>query len=226
MNPTGALVEDYRSNPTGLGTSGSVNDACMDDEDGVVVVGDFTSFDGQPANRIVRLKADDGSVDTEYLANTGSGADGSIHTIQYNKASGLSVITGNFTQFSGTPRNGIAVINKNGILNEAFDPEDFSGGKVNFATILDTEKIVVSGTFTKYAGVSRPGFLLLDMDGKATQHFNVPGTFSGQLYQVVETKTTTGSYGLLLLGSISRFNGSKVSNVVMIEVDFTEKEEE
>jgi hypothetical protein len=223
MTSTGALVEGYRSSRTGLGTSGSVNDACMDEDDGVVVVGDFISFDGKTANRIVRLEPN-GTVDETYLANTGSGADGSINTIQYNQKSGLSVITGNFTQFDGTPRNGIAVIDKDGTLNEGFAPKEISGGKVNFATILNRGKIVVSGTFTKYAGISRPGFLILDMDGQAIQGFNVPGTFSGQLYQVVETETTTGHYGLLLLGSISRFNGSRVSNVVRIEVDFEEKE--
>lgn len=49
----------------------------------------------------------------------------------------------------------------------------------------------MSGTFTKYDGVTRQGFLILTMEGEAMQKFNVPGLFLGELNQVIETKTST-----------------------------------
>lgn len=217
MDRSGELDDAYRAG--GVSGAENINDAYLDEDDGVVIVGDFDTFDGQPAHSIARLTAD-GNIDEAYLANAGSGANGSINMVRYNKSLGKAVVVGQFTEFNGQPRNGVAVLNKDGSLDETFKPRVIEGGDVNFATILDNEKIVISGTFLKYDGVSRPGFLILDQDGAATQRFNVPGMFTGQLYQAVETKTTTGANGLLLMGNFSRFNGERVNNVVMLEVDF------
>lgn len=52
------------------------------------------------------------------------------------------------------------------------------------------------------------------------QQFNVPGIFQGELYKVIETRTSTNSNGLLLLGDFSRFDGNMVRNAMMIEVDY------
>ena len=64
------------------------------------------------------------------------------------------------------------------------------------------------------------GFLILGRDGKALQQFNVPGIFQGELYKVIETRTSTNSNGLLRLGEFSRFDGNMVRNAIMIEVDY------
>lgn len=213
----GSLDKSYRASATGA--SGAVNDAYMDARDGIVIVGDFTSFDGKPANRIVKLDPD-GNVDQSFLLNIGSGADGEINMIRYNANLGKAMIVGNFTQFNGRPCNGVAMINNDGTLDEIFALKELEGGNVNFASVLTNGKVVVSGTFKKYDHVYRQGFIVLDKDGAATQKFNVPGVFSGQLYQVVETLTTTGANGLLLLGNFSRFNGERINNVVMLKTNF------
>lgn len=217
MKRNGDLDETYRSQ--NVSGAGNINDAYMDEDGGVVVVGGFSTFDGKQAHSIVRLAAD-GNVDESYSVKIGSGANGSITMVRYNKTLGKAIVVGNFTQFNGQPRVGMAILNRDGSLDETFVPKAMEGGNVNFATILNNEKIVMSGTFLKYAGVSRPGFLILDKDGASTQRFNVPGTFTGQLYQAVETKTTIGTNGLLLMGDFSRFNGQKINNVVMLGIDF------
>src|SRR5690606_33178893 len=217
MERDGSLDPGYRTgNPTG--TTG-ITDAYLDKDDNVVVVGEFTTFDGLPASRIVRLGAN-GTVDQTYRSNIGTGANGSISMVRYNKNLGKAAIVGNFTAFNGRARQGIAILNEDGTLDETFVPKEIAGGNISFAAILNSGKVVISGSFKRYDGVARPGFLILDEDGTSTQRFNVPGTFIGQLYQAVETQTTTGSNGLLLMGNFSRFNGEPANNVVMIEVDF------
>lgn len=227
MFRTGELDEGYRSlahgnNYTGA-AGGSVADAYMDEENRVVLVGSFTSFDGVRAPGIVRLDAD-GNVDQSFMQNVGTGADGSITMIRYNRDKGKAMIVGAFSSYNGESRQNIAMLNADGTLDQTFVPRLFEGGAPNFASLLDKEKIVVSGTFNRYDGVPRQGFLLLDMDGAATQRFNVPGQFSGQLQQVVETETTLGSYGLLLLGNFYRFNGESVTNILMLEAELDETE--
>src|SRR5690606_17459187 len=217
MERNGNLDPGYRSgNPIG---GAGITDAYLDQDDRLVVVGEFTEFDGVPANRIVRLKTD-GAVDESFMNNIGTGANGSINMVRYNKNLDKAVVVGKFTTFDGKPRQGIAVLNTDGSLDETFVSREITGGSINFATILNSGKVVISGSFQRYDGVARPGFLILDEDGTSTQRFNVPCTFIGQLYQAVETQTTTGSNGLLLMGNFSRFNGEPANNVVMIEVDF------
>lgn len=219
MERNGDLDTEYRSgNPTG---ATGITDGYLDNQDRVVIVGEFTTFDGVSANRIVCLGTN-GLVDQSYMNNIGTGANGPINMVRYNKQLNKAVVVGNFTTFNGEPRNGIAVLNEDGTLDETFVSRDIVGGRINFATILNSGKIVISGTFKRYDNIARPGFLILDNDGASTQRFNVPGAFVGQLYQAVETQTTTGRNGLLLMGSFSRFNGERVNNVVMLEVDFDE----
>lgn len=216
----GALDESYRNKAEGYtGANGTVNDAYIDENDGIVIVGDFSSFDGISVPGIVRLDKD-GNVDQSFLANIGKGTDLAIRKIRYNKDIQKAVLAGPFTSFNGQPRNSLAVIDINGRLDETFVPREISGGTFDFGTMLDGGKIVASGTFRLYDGVPRLGFVVLEPDGEAIQRFNVPGEFTGELNQVIETETSIGNYGLLLLGNITRFNGKTVNNAVMLEADF------
>lgn len=217
MDRTGALIPEYHQG--GIGANYFIRDAAMDPDDGVIIVGEFTEFDGIPAARIVRLDAS-GTVDQAFLSNVGTGANGTISMIRYNPTLGKIALTGQFTSFDGRSCNGIAILNADGTQDDTFVQQEMLGGRPNFTSILNDGKVVVSGTFNKYAGVTRNGFLILDPDGTAAQAFNVPGKFTGQLYEVVETTTSVGNNGLLLLGDFTRFNDHTVKNVVMLETDF------
>lgn len=219
----GTLDETYRNvdhGYTGI-AGGSISDAYMDSKDNIVIVGDFTSFDGYPAPGIVRLDPD-GNVDESYMAAIGKGADNSIFKVRYNPTLHKVALAGSFNSFNGQPRAGIALLNEDGSLDEQFVPRRIEGGGVDFATLLNCNKIVASGSFRLYDGVPRQGFVVLEPDGEAIQRYNVTGEFSGELNQVVETVTSIGNYGLLLLGDITRFNGKPVNNAVMLEADFND----
>ncbi len=219
MSDTGDLDTTYRQGAIYTGAmGGSIADACQDGNDGILLVGSFTSFDGQAAHGIVRLD-NNGNVDKSFLDKVGTGANGNVSMIRYNPVLKKAMIVGGFTSYNGEERQNIAMLNEDGSLDGNFVPREFGTGSPNFATVLDKEKVVVSGTFQTYDNISRRGFLILDMDGKATQRFNVPGTFSGQLQQVIETENTLGDYGLLLLGNFNRFNGAAAENILMLTAD-------
>lgn len=218
MNNLGALDEDYRKNKEGV--NGVVQDAYMDEEDGVVIVGSINSFDGINVNNIVRIDKN-GNIDQQFLQNIGTGANGTITKIRYNKKRKKAMLVGMFTEFNGVPCSGVVMLNHDGTVDPTFKLRKMEGGTANFATILnDHDFVVMSGTFTKYDGITRQGFLILTMEGEAMQKFNVPGLFLGELNQVIETKTSTNDNGLLLMGDFYRFNGEQVDNIVKIEVDF------
>lgn len=218
MNNLGELDKEYRQGKSGM--AGTIQGAAKDNEDGIFIVGNLETFDDVNVPNIIRVDKE-GNLDEEFVANIGKGANGAIIKIVYSEKRKKLMLLGPFTDFNGTPCNGLVMLNEDGNINQSFQLRKMEGGTPNFACILDNHDIVVvSGTFNRYDNVSRQGFLLLDLNGEAIQKFNVPGAFMGELHQVIETKTSTNSNGLLLLGEFYRFDGEPTSSVTMIEVDF------
>lgn len=223
MHRDGALDESYRNKTDGYtgAAGGTVTDACIDNADGVILIGSFTSFDGKPTAGIVRLDKD-GNVDEQFSRNMGGNANGRFNSIVYNRNLNKFVLTGAFSKIGSVARDKIVLLNADGTMDTDFVPLAIEGGGVDYASILDNGKVVATGTFVNYGGVPRHGFAIIEHNGVALQKNNVPGQFSGNIYRIVESRTSLGSYGLMLLGDINRFNGERVNNCVMLEVNFDE----
>lgn len=215
------------------GANGEIKDACMTNDESIIIVGDLTAFDGKTANNIVKLDKN-GVVDDVFSANVGAGADGEITKITYTSYTdeeGIPqeriVIVGGFTTFNGKSVPGLAVLNVDGTFDMEFELKKMEGGRPNFAKIVDLTPysdihkphLVISGTFNKYAGITRQGFLILDMKGNAIQEFNVPGRFYGELYDAQYSLTSDYANGLLLTGDFTSFDGKRMNNIVMLKVD-------
>ena len=140
------------------------------------------------------------------------------------------VLVGSFTTFNGQPAQGMVILDAEGNPDPGFVLKELEGGLLNFAKIVDLNAngetamphVVISGTFTKYDGITRQGFLILDMKGDAIQRFNVPGRFYGQLYDAQYSLTSDNVNGLLLTGDFSSFDGKRMNNIVMLKVDLAE----
>jgi len=221
LNGDGSLDASYRPTATHTGANGSIVDGYLDEDNGLVLIGNFTTFDGVAANGVVRLDAN-GEVDAQYMSNIGSGFNGTVTKVRYNEATHSAIFVGRFTEVGGFATQYIAKIGKDGQIDNGFKVAGFEGGVPTFGCIVSKQlpKVVVAGTFNIFKGVHRRGFLVLDMDGNVTQKFNVPGSFEGEIYQVKETVTSLGEYGLLLLGDFDKFNGETVNNAVMLQADF------
>lgn len=221
LNVDGSLDASYRPTATHTGANGSIVDGYLDEDNGIVLIGNFTTFDGVPVHGVVRLTAD-GKVDSQYMANLGDGFNGTVTKVRYNEDTHSAIFVGRFTEVGGVATQYIAKVGKDGKVDAHFQVSGFEGGVPTFGSIVSkqTPKVVVAGTFNVFKGVHRRGFLVLDMDGNVTQKFNVPGAFEGEIYQVKETVTSLGEYGLLLLGDFDKFNGEFVNNAVMLQADF------
>jgi uncharacterized delta-60 repeat protein len=115
---TGAHDNEFNAG-TGLdvGPSHAVYGLAVQQDQQIVIAGNFTTFNGTPRNRIARLTTT-GSLDTAF--NPGTGADDSIHCVSL-QANGKIIIGGAFTRFNGTPRYSIARLWWNGALDTTFD---------------------------------------------------------------------------------------------------------
>ncbi|MDQ0641475.1 hypothetical protein QF042_005040 [Pedobacter sp. W3I1] len=223
FNLDGSLDKTFRFNTTtnkgkesGNGNIDSYMHTDAEKLEKLVVFGSFNTFDGQPANRIVRLNPD-GNIDPSFTP--GSGADNTISSCTYNATTKKYVITGIFSQYNGKPAFGIAVLNDNGTLDETFASKSFEGGFPGFAKQLNNGLIVVSGNFIKYNNVTRNGFMVLTPTGTLAKGYNSTGPFNGGLSDVIETKSADGKKALLLIGEFYRFDNLPLYHIIRVTIE-------
>lgn len=221
MHSDGSIDSTYNFDmSTGYGnagTNGYIYGATQLEDKRIIIAGSFNKFGGQPAGRIAML-ADDGTMDPSFNAG-GSGANGEIGSIYYNKNTGKILITGSFTSYNGQPANGVAMLNRDGTLDNVFAFGKISGGAPSFAAQLSNGLVLVSGYFDHYNGVFRQGLLFLNPDGTLAAGYNNMGSFSGgQINKIYEAPTDLGTFGVILVGSFNQVDNKQIAGIVKLEL--------
>ena len=200
---------------TGFG-GGNVQALTLDQDEKIVAVGSFTSFDGTGRNYIARLNTD-GSLDTSF--DPGTGFDGPVGTIAIQPSDEKIIVAGGFSDYDGTGRNGVVRINTDGTIDTTLDPGvGFVPGAVVFAVAIQPldEKIIVAGGFTTYDSTGRNRIVRINTDGTIDATFD-PGTgFDAQVNSIVlqpsDEKIVAG-------GLFTTYDGTGRSRIVRINTD-------
>ncbi|RFC53756.1 T9SS type A sorting domain-containing protein [Brumimicrobium aurantiacum] len=162
------------------GYSGNVFSIVIQDNGKIILGGVFTSFDGIPCNNIVRLNTD-GSFDNSF--NSGSGFDEGVNTIRVQN-DGKILVGGYFSNFNGSPVNGIIRLNSDGTHDTSFD----SGTGLNNAhsiVIQNNGKIIAGGNFDTYDGENRNNIVRLHADGSIDESYEIGSGFDQPVYSLV-----------------------------------------
>lgn len=126
----------------------------------MVVGGEFTKFDGNTRNYLVRLNAD-GTEDTSgsptFYTNLGTGFNASVLAVTIQPSDGKILVGGNFTTLNGTTRNRLVRLNTDGTVDTSFYGNLGNGfnGSVQSIAVQSDGKILVGGNFTTF-GVGSP----------------------------------------------------------------------
>ncbi|WP_205502609.1 T9SS type A sorting domain-containing protein [Rufibacter psychrotolerans] len=168
----------------GSGANGAIRDVVIPPGSSkVILVGEFTTYNGKPAKGIARINAD-GSLDETF--NSGEGANGSIFTIEYISGEKL-YIGGDFTSYNGTNINRIARINFDGSLDGTFDPAGGANGPV-YVIKSGGDGLFVGGDFTTFNGESRNRFANINNLGALSDKY------AGTGFQSAVRAITNGYY--------------------------------
>jgi uncharacterized delta-60 repeat protein len=146
----------------------------------ILVGGDFTTFNGITANKLVRLNAN-GSVDTSF--SVGSGFDGKIYALTLQNDSKI-LVGGSFSSYNGQTNKRIVRLNSNGNQDASFvTGSGFSGGTVRTIIVQSNGRIIVGGSFSgNYNGTAVKRMLRLLQDG--TYDASFPVILNGQLNSI------------------------------------------
>lgn len=220
MNADGSLDSSFNYDLTlhkgKPGPNGPILAAMKISNNRIVLVGAFTNYNGVPARGIVCIDESDGKVSPTF--STGSGPDAPIGTVTFNEKTNKILVTGGFRSFNGIPAGGVVMLNADGSVDESFSIKPVSGGSINYAAQLNSGNIMIAGSFQRYNDKVRPGFAFLDATGVATPAYNTTGTFTGNIYKMLERTTDLGYPGVILVGSFSKFDNTDVRNIVYLEI--------
>jgi len=157
------------------GSYGYVTDLTVLEDDAIVAVGDFTSYNEQPRGRIVKIFSD-GSIDPSFAS--GDAANGIIRNVK-RQPDGKYIIGGGFTHYGGVLRNGVARLMHDGSLDPSFnsdvgfaDPSDY----VDQIELLEDGRILIAGRFSSFGGHASLNVARLFSDGTVDPSFQATDT--------------------------------------------------
>lgn len=177
-----ALGQRIINDPTfaiGEGANNTIYTVAFQEDDKIILGGEFTSFDQQAYSGIVRLNTD-GSIDSQFI--TGSGFDGTVKKIVL-QPDGKILVGGSFISYNSVNHRGIIRLNPDGSLDNSFDPgtgaydNQYPTRGVEDIIVQPDNKILLGGTFDLYNEQEAESVIRLNTDGSIDPAFSTPDNF-------------------------------------------------
>ena len=223
LNADGTL--DTSFNTDGSGFNDSVRAIVQQADGSLLVGGDFTSYNGNSCNRIVRVSAD-GALDTAFLTEIGSAADNSVYTIG-EETDGSILVGGQFETFNGEAVEGLIRLTSSGAKNTenalSLPFKSTWDSSIHHLQLEPDGKIITVGSFyippISGSGI-RSGIARLNIDGTRDTSFDPDAGFhTAGVTNTLNTAYTIarqpdGKY--LVGGSFSAYDETNVDMVIRI----------
>lgn len=199
----------------GTGFDNLVRTSSVQQDEKIIVGGEFTNFNGEPANYIARLNPD-GTIDETF--NVGSGFDGWVWATEI-QPDGKILIGGNFSSYNGMPRSRIIRLNQDGSVDNSFIAEAVVGA-VRSLCLQPDGKILVGGSFTSFNNTTANRLIRLNSNGSNDLTFNSGSGLQGGNPATVAYCISLQDDGKIIIGgSFSFFNGIESYNIVRVNPD-------
>ena len=151
LNGDGSVDTNFDLN---MGANDVVRAIVIQNDGRILIGGDFTNVftnnvNGVALNHIARLNTD-GTLDTNFTANVGVGANGTVQAIAV-QADNRIVLAGQFTQANGVTRNRITRLMPDGAVDPTINFGDGANGAIDALVIQPADQmLVIGGGFTQY----------------------------------------------------------------------------
>ncbi len=178
----------------------------------VYLGGDFTTYNGAQAIRMVRLNTN-GTIDPAFPMALGF--NGSVRSIMPAGNQGVSLyVGGDFTSYNGIQKNRIVRINANGVFDQSFAIGTGFDNSVQFIALAEdgSGNLYVGGAFTVYNGFTVNGLVRLKPDGSIDPTFVIGTGFDSTVYFIVPL----ANGDLYVGGAFTTYKGVTVNRIVRL----------
>jgi uncharacterized delta-60 repeat protein len=200
---------------TGTGFNNDVTTILEQPDGKIIVGGDFTSYNGYAANRIIRLHQD-GSVDSTFNVGTGSssGFNNKVTKIKFD-SSGNILVSGRFTSVNGLNYSGFVRLLPSGEVDTTFVTYYGFNNTVNDVVELPNGKLVMVGEFTNFEGEIANRIVKLNSDGSRDNSQQFSNSYDGfDSYTKSILQLSNGD--LIISGEFTSYNGVSCGRIVRI----------
>ena len=208
LNIDGTLDSTFTS---GIGANDFVTSTAIQTDGKIIIVGNFTSYNGTTANRIARLNTN-GTLDTTF--NIGTGLNATVYSTAI-QIDGKIIIGGNFTMYNGVIATSIARLNTNGTLDTTFTTGTGANNSVLSTAIQTDGKIIIGGSFTTYNGTIANGIVRLNADGTLDTIFITGSGTSG----IVRSTAIQTDLKIIIGGDFTTYNGTVINYIARLNTD-------
>lgn len=200
LNTDGTLDAGF---VVGTGANNVIKRLALQGDGKIIIVGQFTAYNGTTMYRIARLNVD-GSLDATFII--GTGADSYVYAVAIQPGDGKVIIGGYFGTYNGFASSKLARINADGSYDPTFTVgTGFTGISIDAIALQSDGKIIFGGNFTKYKGVTIGSNLVrIDSVGSIDASFNVGVGVNGP----IKTSTLQSDGKLIIGGSFTKYNGA------------------
>ena len=196
----------------GSGFDADANSVAIQSDGKILVGGEFTSYNGTSANKIIRLNSD-GSIDTSFIYGTGFDNDVTSIAIQ---SDGKILVGGYFFTYNGTFANRIIRLNSDGSVDTSFVIGTGFDSDVDSTIVIQSDgKILVGGSFTDYNGTPANYIIRLNSDGSVDTSF-VYGT---GLNGYTKSFAIQSDGKIVVAGQFQSYNGTSANFIIRLNSD-------
>lgn len=142
---------------SGYGATSVIKVVTVQDDGKILIGGNFNSYTFQYRNRIARLHSD-GDLDTSF--DPGTGANGEVRAIvpinpDINGVPNRILISGNITNYNGSPVGHISLLHSNGWIDQEFDEGTGTNEIIYSLSQQNDGRVIAGGSFATYNNISR-----------------------------------------------------------------------
>jgi len=197
----------------GAGVNSTVTALAVQPVDSKIIVGgSFTTFNGIPCSRLLRLNSD-GTLDPTF--NVGAGFDGSVTSVAIQSDNKI-LVGGSFTSYNGTVCSRLVRLNSDGSPDTAFVANTGAGfsGAVNSILIQPDNLILVGGSFTAFNGQGRNYLTRLKADGTLDPAFAQTGNGLNNTVYSLAVQAADGK--IVAVGQFTGYDTTALSRIVRL----------
>jgi uncharacterized delta-60 repeat protein len=203
------------------GTDPSVTDIDILSTGKLIVSGEYTTYRGTSANRVVQLN-DDGTIYSGFSYGSGFTPDTTNQVVELSN--GKLIFVGQFTNYNGTSCTRIIGLNADGTVYTGFTTGTGFNGDPGPIERQSDDKVIVGGRFWTYNGTTSPKIVRINTNGTIDNTFVVGSGFtSGGTYTDLNVEVSClaiQSDGKIIVGgTFDAYRGTSANRLVRINTD-------
>lgn len=184
----------------------NIKDIVVQSNGKIIVVGNFSSFNGNTSRKYLMRFNSDGTEDTAFNDNLGNSFNGPLYAVALD-SNGDILVGGSFSEFNNQPRNNIVKLKSTGFEDASFYSNlgVAFNNRINEISLDQNNNIYIGGNFTSFNFKARNHLVKLSSTGQEDTNFAT--NFDSVLYKDSQSSIyaiATSSQGIFIAGASLR----------------------